>query len=135
MLLFILSSLASPLLLLPYNANAATLPVGPDDFPVSDQGAPHGGHTSPQTNLEWEQVKVPSPGPTNSLYQVACNSRLGAGLEVRSCFDALHAAPRGDQQEVWANSVPPGVHVDVILPEVTLSSTYRYRPLSPFPHP
>ncbi len=49
---------------------------------------------------EWVNVPGPGANPASSL-QVACNSRYGAQMEPRSCFNALDFAPLGDQQETW----------------------------------
>lgn len=55
---------------------------------------------------------------------VTCDYRLGAGLEARSCFDALSSAPRGLQQEVWLpiNAPAPAPPGTVISPTMVVSS-------------
>lgn len=75
---------------------------------------------------EWVNVPIPGANSASSL-QVACNSRYGAQMEARSCFNALDFAPRGDQQETWipwpAGPVrPPRRHGVVQLPIMLLSS-------------
>lgn len=72
-----------------------------------------------QANAPWKSVSVPVPGqnPVNVLVQ--CNASLGAGLEARSCFNALSFAPRGDQQEIWLpENAPrgvPGNHLPILI--------------------
>ncbi|KAL8884617.1 MAG: hypothetical protein Q9215_007382 [Flavoplaca cf. flavocitrina] len=55
---------------------------------------------------------------------VICNYALGAGLEARSCFDALAHAPRSAQQEVWLPRQvrPPSPPGTVISPTVVYSN-------------
>ena len=61
--------------------------------------------------------------PSGNNLQITCNSVYGAGLNARSCFDALAQSPTGNVQESWGNNIP-GRHVDVTLPIVLLSGKY-----------
>lgn len=111
----ILSVLPLSALLLPFGY-AATLSVRQTGLhlPLDDRNQP--------PNLTYERINVASPGQSPVYYTLACNTYYGAGLEARSCFDALSYAPVGSQQETWAadGAVPPGVHGAVRLPVVSL---------------
>lgn len=72
----------------------------------------------------WERVIVGVPGQNPAPVLVRCDAHFGAGVEARSCFDALNFAPYGVQQEIWlANNAPAG-HPGNRLPMVILSSEY-----------
>ena len=86
----ILPTLSCLVLLLPLTY-AATLPLQLDVNAPSD--------TSLDIRLPYFGVNVPGQ---NLL--VRCNSGLGAGLEARSCFNALSFAPDGTQQEIFLAS-------------------------------
>lgn len=72
----------------------------------------------------WERVFVGVPGQNPVPVLVRCDAIFGAGIEARSCFDALNFAPYGGQQEIWlANNAPAGLPGNR-LPTVVLSSMY-----------
>ena len=82
------------------------------------------GNTSVSTTLIGGKISHPVSGLNLADYTVTCNPAYGAGLEARSCFDALSFAPRGEQQETFVQSgaVPPGIHNAVHLPIFIFSS-------------
>ena len=71
-----------------------------------------------------QPITSPVPNPLSANLIVTCNYALGAGLEARSCFDALAHAPRSAQQEVWLPRQvrPPSPPGTVISPTVVYSS-------------
>ncbi len=97
-------------------------------FVLSASSAVHDSQPALLASSPSEWVNVPGSGanPASSL-QVTCNSRYGAQMEPRSCFNALDFAPLGDQQEAWipwpAGGVPPPRRPGVVqLPVMLLSS-------------
>ncbi|KAI4221016.1 MAG: hypothetical protein L6R36_007194 [Xanthoria steineri] len=101
MILIKLSCLATVLLL----AGAATLSVrqsGLDvDSPTNDKSS-----SLEDGKLKRDIVGVPGQNPVAPV-TVQCNAMLGAGLEARSCFDALSFAPYGVHQETWLPAITP----------------------------
>lgn len=71
-----------------------------------------------------QPIADPVPNPLSANMMVTCDYGLGAGLEARSCFDALAHAPRSAQQEVWLprQARPPSPPGTVISPTVVYSS-------------
>ncbi len=56
--------------------------------------------------------------PSRNALIVSCDSRLGAGMNVTSCFNVLRISPVGEVQETWGypGHLPPGTLIDVRLP-------------------
>lgn len=71
-----------------------------------------------------QPIIAPIPNAVSANLMVTCNYTIGAGLEARSCFDALAHAPRSAQQEVWlpSQSRTPGPPGYVVAPTVVYSS-------------
>ncbi|KAI4220258.1 MAG: hypothetical protein LQ349_008137 [Xanthoria aureola] len=101
MILIHLSCLA---MVLPF-AGAATLSVrqsGLDvDSPTNDKSS-----SLEDRKLKRDIFDVPGQNPVSPV-TVQCNAMLGAGLEARSCFDALSFAPYGVHQETWLPAITP----------------------------
>ncbi len=116
MILINLSCLA---MVLPF-AGAATLSVRQSGLDV------HSPTNDESSSLEDGKLKrdiigVPGQNPVSPV-TVQCNAQLGAGLEARSCFDALSFAPYGVHQETWLPATtPPGIPGNR-LPVVVFSS-------------
>ena len=110
MILIDLSCLA---LVLPF-AGAATLSVRQSGLDVDSP-------TNDESSSKRDIIGVPGQNPVSPL-TVQCNAQLGAGLEARSCFDALSFAPYGIHQETWLPAItPPGIPGNR-LPVVIFSS-------------
>lgn len=106
MILINLSCLAMVLPL----AGGATLSVRPSGLDV-DVDSPTNDKSSllEDGKLKRDIVGVPGQNPVAPV-TVQCNAMLGAGLEARSCFDALSFAPYGVHQETWLPAItPPGI--------------------------
>ncbi|KAL8653417.1 MAG: hypothetical protein Q9210_002112 [Variospora velana] len=84
---------------------AATLPVQQSEALVDSLADEE--FNVPQHGT-WERVIVGAPGQNSVPIMVQCNALYGAGVEARSCFNALRFAPLGLQQQIWfANNGPP----------------------------
>ncbi|KAL8715385.1 MAG: hypothetical protein Q9220_000718 [cf. Caloplaca sp. 1 TL-2023] len=81
------------------------------------------GSSAVLDNLTWTTGQ-PSSSVQGRVY-VSCNSRYGAGLEGRNCFNALGKSPRGEAIEFWMQQgiIPPGITGVVGLPIITFSGT------------
>ena len=76
------------------------------------------------SDSEIESATVQVETPSGNSIEVKCNSTLyGAGLNAKSCANALAKSPTGERQESWAYHSRGGLNppADVILPLVVVS--------------
>ncbi|KAM0796632.1 hypothetical protein BDR22DRAFT_893139 [Usnea florida] len=76
------------------------------------------------SDSEIESATVQVETPSGNSIGVKCNSTsYGAGLNARSCANALAKSPTGERQESWAYHSRGGLNppADVILPLVVVS--------------
>lgn len=115
----ILNTLSCLAMVLPF-AGAATLSVRQsgldvDSLTKDESSPPEDG------NMKRDIVGVPGQNPVSAV-TVQCNAMLGAGLEARSCFDALSFAPYGVHQETWLPATTPPAIPGNRLPVIIFSS-------------
>ena len=116
MILINLSCLA---MVLPF-AGAATLSVRQSGLDVH---SPTNDKSSSLEDGKSERDLVSDLGQNPiSPVTVRCDAMLGAGLEARSCFDALSFAPYGVQQETWLPATAPAAIPGNRLPVIIFSS-------------